>query len=110
MDKQGFIDNLNRHRRHKAFMIRIAMSVLFMALAGSMWMDKVHPHDGARTAYRAAAGVAVVVAVFLCLTAVQRLGRRLGLHCPHCDRSLSGPVGRKVLASDTCCHCGNRLF
>jgi hypothetical protein len=36
--------------------------------------------------------------------------RRLGLHCPNCDRSLSGPLSRRVVESGNCSHCGAAIF
>jgi hypothetical protein len=110
MEKLEFEANLAAVKERKILLLRVALSTLFVLLVTSMWIDKAHPHDGVRTVFKTVSLIGYPMVVFVCITAVQRMSRRLGLHCPHCDRSLSGPVGRKVLASDTCCHCGNRLF
>jgi hypothetical protein len=41
---------------------------------------------------------------------LQKMSRRLNLHCPSCNRNLSGPMSQRVLASDQCFQCGMRLF
>jgi hypothetical protein len=48
--------------------------------------------------------------VYACISAIQRLTRRLGLHCPHCNRSLSGPLSHRVVESGNCSHCGAAIF
>jgi len=110
MDKAVFVANLAQVKKRKVLLIRVALSALFLLLVGSMWMDKAHPHDQARSAFKTVGTVGFAAVVFLCITSVQRMARRLGLHCPHCGRSLSGPLSRKVVAGGTCYHCGSQVF
>ncbi len=110
MHKDEFAANLAVVKKRKILMIRVALSILFVLLATSMYMNKVHPKDGVRSVFLAVCMVGYPAVVYLCITSVQRLGRRLGLHCPHCGRSLSGPLAHKVVESGTCLHCGNYVF
>jgi DMSO/TMAO reductase YedYZ heme-binding membrane subunit len=110
MDKAVFVANLAQVKKRKILLIRVALSFLFVLLAGSMWMDRAHPHDRAWSAIKTVGTVGFASVVFLCITSVQRMARRLGLHCPHCGRSLSGPLSHRVVAGGTCYHCGNQVF
>jgi len=91
-------------------MIRVALSILFVLLVAAMYVNKVHPHDGIRTVFRAVCLLGYPGVVYLCIASVQRQNRRLGLHCPHCGRSLSGPLSHSVAASGNCMHCGDIVF
>jgi hypothetical protein len=73
-------------------------------------VGKVHPDDGVRTVFKTFSLLGYALVVFACVTAVQRLTRRLGLHCPHCGRSLSGPMSHRVVDSGNCSHCGMAIF
>ena len=43
MDKATFVANLAFVKKRKTLLYRIALIVLFMILAGSMYMSKAHP-------------------------------------------------------------------
>jgi uncharacterized membrane protein YkgB len=110
MDKRTFVDRLEAVKRRKILLIRISLSVLFVILATSMWMSKAHPNDGVRPVFKSASIFGFMIVVYACVASLQRMGRRLGLQCPHCDARLTGLVGQKAAASETCFHCGQRLF
>ena len=110
MDKQTFVDNLETAKKRKILLLRIALSFLFVILVASMWIGKTHPHDAVRPAFKTFSILGFMAVVYLCVSAAQRLTRRLGLHCPHCSRSLAGPMSRQAVASETCTHCGMRIF
>jgi hypothetical protein len=110
MDKQLFIDNLETVKRRKILLIRLSLSFLFIILVTSMWMSKAHPHDGLQSAFKTASMFGFMIVVYACVASIQRLGKRLGLHCPHCQRNLSGLPGQQSAASETCVHCGQRIF
>jgi hypothetical protein len=110
MDKQLFVTNLEAVKKRKILLIRIALSVLFIILVGNMWLSKTHPHDGVLSTFKTVSILGYMIVVFVCVTAMQRLTKRKGLHCPHCNRSLSGPQSHRVVDSETCIHCGNRIF
>jgi len=110
MDKQVFLTNLEAVKRRKILLLRIALSILFVTLVASVWVTKVHPHDGVRTTFKTFSLLGYGIVVYACVTAVQRMTRRLGLHCPHCDRSLSGPLSHRVVESGNCSHCGMAIF
>lgn len=109
MDKATFVANLAFVKKRKILLYRVALVALFALLATSMWMTKAHP-GSAMTTFRIIGTGAFGVLVFVLMTMVQRMNRRLGMHCPHCDRNLSGPLSRRVVESDTCVFCGNLLF
>jgi hypothetical protein len=110
MDKQTFVANLKTVKKRKILLMRVALSLLFVTLVASMWVTKAHPHDGVRTTFKTVSLLGFAMVVFACVSAIQRLTRRLGLHCPQCDRSLSGPLSHKVVDSGNCSHCGAALF
>jgi len=110
MDKQAFVTNLEAVKKRKILLIRVALSILFVTLCTSMWMQKVHPNDGVRTTFKTFALLGYGIVVYACVAAVQRMTRRLGLHCPHCNRSLSGPQSHRVVESGNCSHCGLAIF
>lgn len=109
MDKATFVANLAFVKKRKILLYRIALILLFLILAGSMWMSKAHPGPAMTTFRMVGTGVFGVV-VFVFITVVQRMNRQMGMHCPHCDRNLSGPLSRRVVETDTCVFCGNPLF
>jgi hypothetical protein len=110
MDKQAFLQNLDLVRRKKALYIRIGMSLLFITLVTSMWLTKtsIGPRGFLLFKGTAIAGFAALAYVFL--TRIQKLCKRLDLHCPGCSRNLSGPQSQRVLASGQCFQCGMKLF
>ena len=110
MDKQLFIANLATVRRRKILLIRVVLSILFVLLVASMWLNKTHPHDRIHATFKTASSAGFLIVVFLAMTSMQRLTRRLGLHCPHCNRSLSGPLSHRAVTEETCFHCGRPLF
>jgi len=110
MDRQNFTDNLEAVKRRKILLIRVALSFLFILLVSSMWMAKAHPHDAIRSLFKTAGIMAFGAVVYACVASIQAMARRLGLHCPHCGRNLSGLPGQRALASGTCFHCGQNLF
>jgi len=110
MDKQVFVTNLGMVKKRKILLIRVALSILFVTLLTSVYMNKVHPHDAIRTTFRTFSLLGYGMVVYACISAIQRLTRRLGLHCPHCNRSLSGPLSHRVVESGNCSHCGAAIF
>ena len=110
MDKQVFVTNLETVKKRKILLIRVALSILFVTLVAAMWMSKAHPHDAVRTTFRTVSMLGYAMVVYACISAIQRLTRRLGLHCPHCNRSLSGPLSHRVVESGNCSHCGAAIF
>ena len=110
MDKQTFLQNLAQIRRRKLLLIRIGASLLFITLCTSMWLSKtrISPHGLLMFKGIAIAGFAALVYSFIAM--LQHMSRRLGLHCPNCNRNLSGPLSHKVIASDQCFQCGMKLF
>jgi len=110
MDKQAFIQNLDLVKRRKILFIRIGMSLLFITLCTSMWLTKttISPRDFLLFKGIAIAGFAALAYTFI--SRIQRMSRHLGLHCPSCNRNLSGPQSHRVLASDQCFQCGMKLF
>jgi len=110
MDKDVFVTNLETVKKRKILLIRVALSILFVTLVASVWVGKVHPHDAVQTTFKTFSLLGYAVVVYACVAAVQRLTRRLGLHCPHCDRSLAGPQSHRVVASGNCSHCGMAVF
>jgi L-lactate permease len=110
MDKQVFVTNLEAVKKQKILLIRVALSILFVTLIASVWVTKVHPHDAVRTTFKTFSMIGYGLVVYACVAAVQRLTRRLGLHCPHCGRGLSGPQSHRVVESGNCSHCGMAIF
>jgi hypothetical protein len=110
MDKQVFIENLTQFRRRKILMIRIGASLLFITLSTSMWLSttSISPHGMQLFKWTAIAGFAALMYTFI--VKLQNMSKRLDLHCPHCDRNLSGPLSQKVLSTDQCFQCGAKLF
>jgi DNA-directed RNA polymerase subunit RPC12/RpoP len=103
MDKEVFVTRLEAVKKRKILMIRVALSILFVTLITSVWVGKAHP-------FKTFSLLGYGIVVYACVAAVQRLTRRLGLHCPHCGRSLSGPLSHRVVASGNCSHCGSAIF
>ena len=110
MDKQAFVTNLEAVKQRKILLIRVALSILFVTLLASVWVTKVHPHDAVRTTFKTFSLLGYGMVVYACVTAIQRMTRRLGLHCPHCGRSLSGPQSHRAVDSGNCFHCGAAIF
>jgi len=110
MDKEAFVSNLEAVKKRKILLIRVALSILFVTLVTSVWVGKVHPHDAVQTTFKTISMLGYAMVVYACIAAVQRMTRRLGLHCPHCDKSLSGPQSHRVVASGNCSHCGMAVF
>jgi hypothetical protein len=110
MDKHVFSRNLETVKRRKILLIRVSLSLLFLILVTSMWMAKAHPHDAVRSTFKTVSLLGFMAVVYLCVASIQRLAQRLGLLCPHCSRGLSGLQGQQALASETCGHCGQRIF
>jgi hypothetical protein len=110
MDKEAFVTNLEAVKKRKILLIRVALSILFVTLVASVWVGKAHPHDAVQTTFKTFSMLGYSMVVYACISAVQRMTRRLGLHCPHCDKSLSGPQSHRVVASGNCSHCGMAVF
>jgi len=110
LDKSLFIENLARVRKRKVLLLRLSLSLLFVILAASMWLSKAQVTDGFRHGYKTVSILVFGLVVYACVAAIARMTRRLGLHCPHCQRSLAGPLSHRAVASDTCFHCGMGLF
>ena len=110
MDKQVFVSNLEAVKKRKILLLRVALSILFVTLCTSVWMQKTHPHDAVRTTFKTFSLIGYGIVVYACVAAVQRMTRRLGLHCPHCNRSLSGPLSHRAVESGNCFHCGMAIF
>jgi hypothetical protein len=110
LDKPTFVANLAFVKKRKILLYRIALGVLFVILATSMWLTKTHPGSTVMTAYRVGSTAVFGTLVFVFMSMVQRMNRAMGMHCPHCDRNLSGPAGRRAVETDTCAFCGNPLF
>jgi hypothetical protein len=110
MDKAQFVANLAFVKKRRTLLYRIALVVLFLILAATMWLSKTHPADHVHAVFKTASTVGYGILVFVFMTVTHRLGRRMGMHCPHCDRNLSGQQSRRVVETDTCVFCGNPLF
>ena len=110
MDKQIFVTNLALLKKRKILVIRIALSILFVTLLTSVYMNKVHPDDAIRSSFRTFSLIGYGIVVYTCISAIQRLTRRLGLLCPQCNRSLSGPQSHRVVQSGNCNRCGAAIF
>jgi hypothetical protein len=110
MDKQVFIQHLNMMNRRKILLIRIGMSLLFLTLCTFMWLTKSGISPRSMFIFKATATAFFAGLVFTFITMLQKMSRRLNLHCPSCNRNLSGPMSQRVLASDQCFQCGMRLF
>ena len=110
MDKQTFIQNLAQVRRRKILLIRIGMSLLFITLGTSMWLTRTRISPSGMLTFKGIAIAGFAGLVFWFITMLQNMGRRLGLHCPNCNRNLSGPQSQRVLASEQCFQCGMKLF
>ena len=110
MEKSTFVANLAVLRRRKILLIRLCLSLLWVILVAFMWLSKAQVGGGFRYGFRTAAILALGGAVYASLVAIGRLTRRLGLHCPQCDRSLGGPQSSNVVRSGSCFHCGADLF
>jgi hypothetical protein len=110
MDKQLFIQNLEEVRRRKILLIRIGMSLLFITLCTAMWLSKTRISANGLLMFKGVAIAGFAGLVYGFLTMLQNLSRRLGLHCPNCNRNLSGPQSHRVLSSEQCFQCGMKLF
>jgi DNA-directed RNA polymerase subunit RPC12/RpoP len=110
MDKDVFVANLKTVKERKILLLRVALSILFVTLVASVWVGKAHPHDAVQTTFKTFSMLGYAIVVYACVAAVQRMTRRLGLHCPHCGRSLSGPLSHRVVDSGNCSHCGSAIF
>jgi hypothetical protein len=108
--RADFVGRLDRLNRRKILLLRVALSCLFVLLLTSMWMTKAHPHDTVHSAFKAVSTLGFMAVVYACLASLQRLGRSLGLYCPHCGGRLTGVLGRKAALAEACVHCGQSLF
>lgn len=110
MDKQDFLQNLEQIRRRKILLIRIGASLLFLTLCTAMWLTKTTISPKGMLWFKGTAIAAFAVLVYAFLSMLQNMSRRLGLHCPNCNRNLSGPQSHRVIASEQCFQCGMKLF
>jgi len=110
MEKQVFITNLNAVKKRKILLLRIALSILFVTLICSVYVNKMHPHDGLMSTFKTFTLLGYAIVVYACVTAYQRIARRLGLHCPHCGRNLAGSQSGRVVETGNCSHCGLAIF
>jgi hypothetical protein len=110
MDKQVFLQNLVLVRRKKALYIRIGMSLLFITLCTSMWLTKTSISPSGFLLFKGIAIAGFAALAYAFILQIQKLCRRLELHCPGCNRNLSGPQSHRVLASGQCFQCGMKLF
>jgi hypothetical protein len=110
MDKQVFVQNLDLIRRRKILLIRIGMSLLFVTLVTSMWLTKTDITPRGFLVFKGVAIAGFAALAYTFLTMLQKMSKRLGLHCPNCNRNLSGPLSHRVLSSDQCFQCGMKLF
>lgn len=110
MDKQTFLQNLAQVRRRKILLIRIGMSLLFITLCTSMWLTRTRITPNGMLMFKGIAIAGFAALVYAFITMLQNMAKRLGLHCPNCNRNLSGPLSHKVLSSDQCFQCGMKLF
>jgi hypothetical protein len=110
MDKQVFLQNLELVRRRKALYIRLGASLLFITLCTSMWLTKTSISPRGFLLFKGAAIACFAALAYGFITRIQKLCKRLGLHCPGCNRNLSGPQSPRVLASGQCHQCGMKLF
>jgi uncharacterized membrane protein len=86
------------------------MSLLFITLCTAMWLTKTRISPNGMLIFKGIAVAGLAGLVYAFITMLQNMSRRLGLHCPNCNRNLSGPQCRRVLASDQCFQCGMKLF
>jgi len=110
LDKNLFIANLTLVRKRKILLIRLALSLLFLTLVASMWLSKAPVTAGFRQTFKTVSTLGFGMVVYACVAAIGRMTRRLGLHCPHCQRSLAGPLSHRAVSAETCFHCGGSLF
>ena len=110
MDKQVFIQNLEQVKRRKVLLMRIGLSLLFVTICAAAWMKKSQVNPQAMLTFKTIAIAVFAALAYTFVTMIQNMSRRLGLNCPNCNRSLSGPLSHKVLSSDQCFRCGTRLF
>ena len=108
--RADFVGRLDRLNRRKILLLRVALSCLFVLLVTSMWMTKAHPHDTVHSVFKVLSALGFMVVVYVCVASLQRLGRRLGLYCPHCGGRLTGVLGRRAAAAEACVHCRQNLF
>jgi hypothetical protein len=110
MDKQTFIQNLAQLRRRKILFIRIGASLLFITLCTAMGLTKTSLSPQGLLIFKVVAIAGFAALVYSFIVMLQNMSRRLGLHCPSCNRNLSGPLSHKVISSDQCFQCGMKLF
>lgn len=110
MEKTTFVTNLALLRKRKILLIRVALSLLWLTLVAFMWLSKAHVSDGFRHVFKTGAILLFGSVVYACVAAMGSMARRLGLHCPHCQRSLAGPNSQRAVDNGTCFHCGMNLF
>jgi hypothetical protein len=110
VDRDVFVQNLGKVKHRKILLIRIGLSLLFIALIAFMWMSKSGVSSSLQWTLKTAATVFFAGLAFWFITLIQKMCRRLELHCPNCHRNLSGPLSHKVLESGQCFQCGVKLF
>ena len=91
----------------------MAPTLFVLSIAGVAHAQGTMDFSGATTlmtTFKTFALLGYGMVVYACVAAVQRMTRRLGLHCPHCNRSLSGPQSHRVVESGNCSHCGLAIF
>ena len=110
MDKPEFVANLNQVKQRKVLLLRIGLSLLFVTICGWMWLSKTAPGSSTLHGFKTIAIAVFAALAYGFLTHLQKLSRRLGLHCPSCNRNLSGPLSHKVVESGNCFQCGTKLF
>jgi len=110
LEKTTFVTNLTLLRKRKILLIRVALSLLWLTLVAMMWLSKAQVTDGFRNGFKTGAILLFGAVVYVCVAALGRMSRRLGLHCPHCQRSLTGPNSQRAVDNGTCFHCGMNLF
>lgn len=110
MEKQAFLQNLLQVRRKKILFIRIGMSLLFITLCTAMWLTKTSISRNGMLLFKGIAIAGLAALAYTFVSRLQKMTKRLGLHCPNCNRNLSGPMSHKVISSEQCFQCGMKLF
>lgn len=110
MDRQVFTQNLQQAKRRKVLLLRIGLSCLFIAICTYMWLSKTAITPRTMLLFKVGTIAFLAGLAYLFITMVQSLCRRLELHCPNCQRNLSGPLSHKTLESGHCFQCGMKLF
>jgi hypothetical protein len=110
LDRQVFTQNLYLAKRRKILLLRIGLSLLFITLCTTMWLSKTKITPHAMLVYKTIAIAFFAALAYAFISMVQKMVRRLELHCPNCNRNLSGPMSHQVIESGQCFQCGMKLF